>query len=821
MDDALKRIVYGKLQDDGVLSEDWSTLVIGACEGPEELASALGGDASAGDVKTPPAEEEGEPVGAYLTGITVQGFRGIGDEATLKLSPGPGLTLVVGRNGSGKSSFAEGLEVLFTGDSGRWANRSKVWQEGWRNLHHPHPAFVEAEIVVEEGKPTRVQREWEADADVLSSKSSVQEHGKPKAGLESLGWTAALKNYRPFLSYNELGSMLDEGPSKLYDALSVVLGLEDLVGAQELLRQERLGRKKALDQAKAGAKQLIERASPLANEEGDARAANAIAQLHAKTWDLTALEELAVGSGDGVDDKTLGILRRTCAVEPPNAVAVRNAAAELREAVDGVKELEGTDAARALEIATLLDKALTFHEHHDAEDCPVCGRTGALDANWKEQTKAEVERLRAEAQKAEIAKRALVAAEKQARGLLLPPPRVLQDAAEVELDTSGALIAWKAWNALGEVEDAGELAERLEESVDLLVQQVQEVCKKAETEVRRREDRWQPIALDLAAWIPGARNAQEGADRMSDITKAEKWVQGAAATVRDERFAPIAEKAIATWKQLRQQSNVELGKVALAGATTTRKVALEVNVDGVEGAALSVMSQGELNSLALSLFLPRATMSESPFRFVVIDDPVQSMDPSRVDGLARVLDEAAETHQVVVFTHDDRLPEAARRLGVKARVIEVHRRQNSVVELKESQHPVQTYLEDAFALAKTKDLPTGVARQVVPGFCRSAIEAAAMEVVRRRRLRAGARHTDVEELLTRSGKLRTLLALALFDDEERGVDVPQRLEKEFGNKPAHAFREANRGAHEGSSVDLLDLARATEKLTEGILRIKA
>jgi hypothetical protein len=35
-----------------------------------------------------------------------------------------------------------------------------------------------------------------------------------------LGWDQALATYRPFLSYNELGSMLDEGPSKLYDALS-------------------------------------------------------------------------------------------------------------------------------------------------------------------------------------------------------------------------------------------------------------------------------------------------------------------------------------------------------------------------------------------------------------------------------------------------------------------------------------------------------------------------------------------------------------------------------------------------------------------------
>jgi hypothetical protein len=49
--------------------------------------------------------------------------RGVGPATTLEVEPGPGLTLVVGRNGSGKSSFAEALELLLTGDSWRWRGR--------------------------------------------------------------------------------------------------------------------------------------------------------------------------------------------------------------------------------------------------------------------------------------------------------------------------------------------------------------------------------------------------------------------------------------------------------------------------------------------------------------------------------------------------------------------------------------------------------------------------------------------------------------------------------------------------------------------------
>ena len=95
------------------------------------------------------------------------------------------------------------------------------------------------------------------------------------------------------------------------------------------------------------------------------------------------------------------------------------------------------------------------------------------------------------------------------------------------------------------------------------------------------------------------------------------------------------------------------------------------------------------NCTRLSLFLPRATLPESPFRFVVIDDPVQSMDPARVDGLARALEETARTRQVIVFTHDERLPEAVRRLGIESRMFMVTRRPGSVVEVRKSLDPAK------------------------------------------------------------------------------------------------------------------------------------
>jgi hypothetical protein len=205
---------------------------------------------------------------------------------------------------------------------------------------------------------------------------------------------------------------------------------------------------------------------------------------------------------------------------------------------------------------------------------------------------------------------------------------------------------------------------------------------------------------------------------------------------------------------------------------------------------------------------------------MVIDDPVQSMDPAKVDGLARVLERAARTRQLVVFTHDDRLPEAVRRLGIPARVVEVTRRAGSVVEVRGTRTPVEQALEDARALISTDGLPPETAARVVPGFCRIAIEAACVETVRRRRLARGETHADVERALDEARTLYQKAALALFDDVNRGSDVLGSLDNRFGGRAADAFRRSNSGAHVGDAGSLPDLVRDAAILARDLVAVR-
>src|SRR5690348_16043194 len=102
----LERLLADESADDEV-----SGLVLAAWAGDDDLAEALADRPStapdpSGSASRPPHPD------VFLAAVHVEGFRGIGDPATLPLRPGPGLTLVTGRNGSGKSSFAEAAELV-------------------------------------------------------------------------------------------------------------------------------------------------------------------------------------------------------------------------------------------------------------------------------------------------------------------------------------------------------------------------------------------------------------------------------------------------------------------------------------------------------------------------------------------------------------------------------------------------------------------------------------------------------------------------------------------------------------------------------------
>lgn len=820
----LDRLIAGNHGD-----EPWADLVLAACTGAETLDAALGGHVGPRPAREGTREKDQdapEPPGAYLRSITVEGFRGIGPAATLTLAPGPGLTLVVGRNGSGKSSFAEGLEVLLTGGNKRWDGRSAVWKDGWRCLHHADPCVVRAEFAVEALGAVTVERRWNAGAALDDSTAWFQPKGGTRQAYQHLGWHAAIGTHRPLLPYSELGAVFDK-PSEIHDALVEVLGLGDFDAVRKTLEAARKAREATVSTAGGRLTGILPRLRALAESSGDKRAESAAKALAGKKPDLDALQlVLNAGTGEVVDER-VATLRAAAHVQGPSREAVASAIHELRETAAAVEQSRGTDAGRARALAQLLDQALRYHAAHlapggtgtpllQSRDCPVCGTADVLGATWRDETSTALADLRLRADAADRAHARLERAITAAHALLRVSPAGIEPLTAMGIASAKpALAVALQWSSGASITEPLALAAHLEQCLDDVATAFDALRTEVHDDLKRREDVWQPMATELRDWMPQARAAAEAQGQVGQLKKAEKWFNEVQADMRAERFRPIAERAKAIWRQLRQQSNVELEDVALKGTKTQRNVALDVTVDGVAGAALGVMSQGELNALALSLFMPRASLPESPFRFMVIDDPVQSMDPSRVDGLARALHDAARTRQVVVFTHDDRLPAALRHLLLPARLIEVTRRPRSMVDIRELKSPVRRHFDDAMAIVRTGDLPLEVQRRLVPGFCRSGVEAACLDLVRRRRLEAGQMHHEVESLLEEADTLRKRLALALFDDVSKAGEVGRSLNNRWSGTDA-VFRALNEGAHGDYDEGLERLARDAESLAQRI-----
>lgn len=444
--DLIERLGNSDLCDEAV------ALVEACWSGDAAIDEALGDGAQAS--AKPLRQKRPTPAAVFLSSIEVRGFRGIAQSSKLALDPGPGLTLVVGRNGLGKSSFAEAAEFALTSACSRWLGKSADWQKGWRNLHAKHAPMIRCGLAVEGAGETTVVVRWEEGAELDAGARTVERPGGGSEGIEwsGLGWETPLKTHRPFLSYAELGALVEK-PSGLYDQLEGILGLEAVASARKRLGDRHKAFAREVKQCDADRKQLV---AQLGGSE-DPRAGECSAVLEAKLPDLDALGRLLTGGSQGAGAEVMRRLQGLAQLRGPEVEAVGAKADAVRRALGERTAAKTEQAEHASALAGVIDKALGLQP---SSECPVC--LSALPQGWREDAQRRLSEARALAQALAEAERGLTEAVAGLRGLVRAAPVELLGSVP-EVDVESLRTRWASWAEAPK--DPGALADHAEQHV--------------------------------------------------------------------------------------------------------------------------------------------------------------------------------------------------------------------------------------------------------------------------------------------------------------------------------------------------------------------
>jgi AAA domain len=226
----------------------------------------------------------------FLKSIEVEGFRGIGAKHKLRVDPSPGLTLIVGPNGCGKSSFAEAVERAVTGTTLRWAQATTDERANWRNIHHSVCGLRLAWQAEREADESSLKVSWNIDEDLNGGRAEIRRPDESSRPWSPTEWQAAVSSTPPLLSYAALSAVLGGKQSELFDVFNPILGLVSI---------ESLGEKLRL---------AIKHFDTLIKAESEARAAAVVACLGSEVGELAELAaQINTGSVDASGASSLAL----------------------------------------------------------------------------------------------------------------------------------------------------------------------------------------------------------------------------------------------------------------------------------------------------------------------------------------------------------------------------------------------------------------------------------------------------------------------------------------------------------------------------------
>ncbi|MFD7683361.1 AAA family ATPase [Streptomyces sp. NPDC060187] len=766
-------------------------------------------EGAAGEDKDAWDPTQGQPWS--LLSLEMEGFQGATRSFSVQFDPTPGITIFHGPNGSGKSTIADGIRTAISGTTDWWAavtpgkarsGKSPLWEKV--NCARDSDSATVKVILARANETLTISGSLGKDGIVNNVGAyRAQVSGEEASVLiGSTSWPYAVESHPPVFSYADVERRVQQHE----DLQKYIKNLLALGGCFDSL---------------------------------DAKVAALSASASNSSKKLTAAQRSAMMAVAAVDEKFRD-RDPSCSFKE---VAWNDAISDMSVWLDendltdhSAQVAEVTESSHQKVIASLgaVDRALEeLHGNHPGIHNRLSGPLHALYSEVEivaepgyscpvcdSETEDWVDRLRvnvASVQEIQVKRKTASDALTELRRFL---PDILST---IEILTQG--------NNLGESElafvtDVRNVASELSTAFD--THGAQPVATVVSCFLRLRDrimrDEWGKAAssaIELSNFTRQWQRSRRAAldpyvsvwfDEHEEALSAPLWeatkkcIGDLSDRLMKERAARFEGRASLQVKKLLEDAGISLESLNL-----TRKRA-EIEVQGSDGRPmeLAMLSAGQRNAFLLAPLF--ATADAGPFGFLVLDDPVHSFDEIRVDRLAAVISDLAQSRRVIVLTHDERLKE---HLLARSSRCEAHTVSRDTVTGEINVQPTdelwRVLIEDARSVWQwsPKPSPTGylTESQIIRGLLRQALDDALRQCVVKYALKTGVSVSEAVQKLDSGLTTQNRMKLAqeiISLDPVRSHPVERALQA-----CSHHLRKWNNAAH-GHDENKPDLKREIE-----------
>ncbi len=619
--------------------------------------------------------------------ITISGFRGILQPLDLDFTKGePQSMIIYGKNGTGKSSITDACE---------WFHREEIGhlqREGAGAGSFPH----------REAEPGETYVEIEFADDDLEDSTLTYDHDTITRPVES-GDVGEFRRRAPhpfYIRFEDLKRFVYKTKTEKYEKLAELMGFQPQVEFQKSLKRVGNQLSERLEKRRNTVRQREEDLQDLLEVESASKSAilNAISEVFERNDLGTPREKADLRDARNVLEEKVEsdeVASRISQLDQLSEVLEKLGEVEgqvdplvdyLKQAQELAQKEESTVDALLIKLYETGEQVLEQQssQEEDAVSCPLCGQT--YEGDLASHVQDELENFRSLKETKEEVDQAF----QQAREAVRNTKRLIGAAPsgeDINFKTGECSIsslsgcAERISETIGEVEsildnrERGDLAQYtslLEDELSSLEDRVYDFEGKRSTlwkaSVKKKEsleedsNREQLVGdysrvrdtLDKWEKLDQARSQMNQLEAVVDSYEeaVEDYVQQNITDV-EERFEEISGD-VKRYFEILEESTEGISEPAIQLVTDKdRAVRLKVEFHGEDTSpAYKYLSESQLNSFGLAVFLASVNRFNSDFNFVVLDDIINSFDGNKRLKVVNLIKDELSSHQLLILTHD-------------------------------------------------------------------------------------------------------------------------------------------------------------------------